>query len=48
MIENANDFLSIVILAIFPIMACIYAFANLLRKRRVKRKEKEGKYYPEW
>ena len=48
MIENASDFLSIALLSALPIGVSIYLIYSLLKKRRVHRKEKEGKYYPEW
>ena len=48
MLENLNDFLSIFILVSIPVGSVFYIVKKALKKRRLNRKRKEGKYYPEW
>ena len=48
MIENLNDFISIFLLLLFPISLIIITIMGILKKRRINRKEKAGRYYPEW
>lgn len=48
MIENFNDFISILLLLLFPISLIIITIMGILKKRRITRKEKAGRYYPEW
>ena len=48
MVENINDLLSILLLLLFPTVIIVYTVFKTLKKRRVNRKEIEGKYYPEW
>ena len=48
MIESLNDFVSIFVLLCIPVGFGGYFIHKLLKSRRLKRKVKEGKYYPEW
>ncbi len=48
MIENFNDLISILLLLLFPISIVIITIMRILKKRRMNRKEKAGRYYPEW
>ena len=48
MIENLSDLISVLLLLLFPIVVIIIAITKILKKRRITRKEKAGRYYPEW
>ena len=48
MIENLNDLISILILLLFPMGIIIVTIMRILKKRRINRKESEGRYYSEW
>lgn len=48
MSENLNDFISIVLLLSVPIGVISIVLSKLLSKRKRRKKEKVGKYYPEW
>lgn len=48
MIENISDFLSIFILMSFPAVLIVIFLSRIIHKKTSRRKEKVGKYYPEW
>ena len=48
MIENLSDLISILILLLFPMGIAVLTIMKILKKRRMNRKESEGRYYSEW
>ena len=46
--ENLSDFLSILILLSVPMLLLVIFLRNLFNHKKTKKKEKVGKYYPEW
>ena len=48
MVENINDFLSVVLLLSIPVFLIILLILKKLKSIQVKKKEETGKYYPEW
>lgn len=48
MTENINDFLSVVILLSVPVGLFVYLITKNIKKMQTKKKQKIGKYYPEW
>lgn len=48
MIENLSDLFSVLILISIPLVTCIGFLMYILSKRKKRKKEEVGKYYPEW
>lgn len=48
MSENLSDILSVLILLSVPVALLLVFAASIFRRLRSRKKEKIGKYYPEW
>ncbi|WP_294561102.1 hypothetical protein [uncultured Traorella sp.] len=48
MSENLSDFLSILILLCVPVLFLVVFLRSLFHHKKTKKKERIGKYYPEW